>query len=210
MESPPTGASGDLDRDSERLSSNSSASQGSLIVISGPSGVGKSTVVRRLRQRVPFHFSVSATTRRPRQGESDGVDYYFVSSLEFERLVERGELLEWAEYSGRSYGTPRGPVIAMLERGDHVLLDIENLGAMQVKRSYPSAVTVFLAPPSRQELERRLRSRGDTDEADIQTRLEVAGWQEQMAREEFDHIVVNDDVDRVVDEIVRIIDYPSH
>jgi guanylate kinase len=167
-------------------------------------------VVRRLRERVPFHFSVSVTTRRPRQGEYDGVDYYFVSSFEFERLVEMGELLEWAEYSGRSYGTPRGAVVARLQRGDHVLLDIENLGAMQVKRSYPGAVTVFLAPPSRQELERRLRSRGDTDEADIQTRLEVAGWQEQMAREEFDHIVVNDDVDRVVDEIVRIIDYPSH
>ncbi len=167
-------------------------------------------MVGRLHEQVPFHFSVSVTTRRPRKGERDGVDYYFVSSFEFERLVELGELLEWAEYSGRSYGTPRGPVIARLSSGDHVLLDIENLGAMQVKRSYPMAVTVFLAPPSRQELERRLRSRGDTDEADIQTRLEVAGWQEQMAREEFDHVVVNDAVDRAVDEIVRIIDHPTH
>ncbi len=179
-------------------------------MISGPSGVGKSTVIERLRERLPFHFSVSVTTRRPRKGEHDGVDYYFVSGIEFERLLEKGELLESAEYSGRSYGTPRGPVIARLERGEHVLLDIENLGAMQVKHNYPDAITIFLAPPSRQELERRLRSRGDTDEADIQARLEVAGWQEEMARVEFDHLVVNDEVGRVVDEIVRIIGNPSH
>ncbi len=164
----------------------------------------------RLLERVPFHFSVSVTTRRPRSGEHDGVDYFFVGLEEFERMVAAGELLEWAEYSGRRYGTPRGPVVALLERGEHVLLDIENLGAMQVKRSYPDAVTVFLAPPSRAELERRLRSRGDTDEEDIQTRLEVAGWQEDTARQEFDHVVVNDDLERVVDEIVHIIGLSPH
>lgn len=164
----------------------------------------------RLLERVPFHFSVSVTTRRPRPGEHDGVDYFFVGLEEFERMIAAGELLEWAEYSGRRYGTPRGPVVRLLERGEHVLLDIENLGAMQVKRSYPNAVTVFLAPPSRAELERRLRSRGDTDEEDIQTRLEVAGWQEDTARQEFDHVVVNDDLERVVDEIVRIIGLSPH
>ena len=172
--------------------------------------MGKSTVVDRLREQIPFHFSVSATTRLPRKGERHGVDYYFVSQLEFEQLVADGEFLEWAEYSGRSYGTPRGPVLARLDAGEHVLLDIENVGAMQVKDSYPGAITVFLAPPSRSELERRLRSRGDTDESDIQTRLEVAGWQEEMAREKYDHIVINDELDRVVDEIVGIIQAPSH
>ena len=172
--------------------------------------MGKSTVVDRLREQIPFHFSVSATTRLPRKGERNGVDYYFVSQLEFEQLVADGEFLEWAEYSGRSYGTPRGPVLARLDAGEHVLLDIENNGAMQVKDSYPGAITVFLAPPSRGELERRLRSRGDTDESDIQTRLEIAGWQEEMAREKYDHIVINDELDRVVDEIVGIIQAPSH
>lgn len=189
---------------------NSLDDQGLLIVISGPSGVGKSTVVNGLRDRLPFHFSVSATTRKPRKGETDGIEYFFLSDAEFERLLEDDQLLEWAEYSGRRYGTPRGPVIAKLKDGHHVLLDIENLGAMQVKRAYPKAVTVFLAPPSRSELERRLRSRGDTDEADIQTRLEVAGWQEEMAREEFDHIVVNGQVEEAVAEIVRIINGSHH
>ena len=189
---------------------NSLVDQGLLIVISGPSGVGKSTVVNGLRDRLPFHFSVSATTRKPRKGETDGIEYFFLSDAEFERLLEDDQLLEWAEYSGRRYGTPRGPVLAELEDGHHVLLDIENLGAMQVKRAYPKAVTVFLAPPSRSELERRLRSRGDTDEADIQTRLEVAGWQEEMAREEFDHIVVNGQVEEAVAEIVRIINGSHH
>jgi guanylate kinase len=138
------------------------------------------------------------------------VDYFFVDDVEFARLLDQGELLEWAEYSGRSYGTPRGPVVERLARGENVLLDIENLGALQVKRTHPEAITIFLAPPSREELERRLRCRGDTDEEDIRMRLDVAGWQEDMARGEFDHVVVNDEVDRAVDEIVRIIGAPSH
>lgn len=179
--------------------------RGTLLVISGPSGVGKSSVVHALTERVDFHFSVSWTTRDRRPGEHDGVDYVFVDAARFRDNIADEGFLEWAEYSGHLYGTPRAAVLAHLDRGEHVLLDIENDGAGQVKRSYPQALLVFILPPSLEELERRLRDRGDTSEADIAKRLGVAAEQMAEAEWKFDHTVVNADVDVVADEIVSIL-----
>ena len=166
-------------------------------------------MVNTLAARHPFFFSISATTRATRPGETNGVEYYFVDPEEFSRMREAGELLEWAEYSGHLYGTPRSPVLERIAAGDDVLLDIEILGAMQVKTSFPEALTLFLTPPTIDELERRLRSRGDTPLPDIDRRLEIAGWQLEMAEEHFDHIVVNDSVEAAVDRILRILKTPS-
>lgn len=185
------------------------AAPGRLIVISGPSGVGKSTVVAALAERYPFHFSVSATTRTARPGETDGVEYYFVDPDEFVRMRDCGELLEWAEYSGNLYGTPRAPVLARIASGDDVLLDIEVMGAVQVKTSFPDALMLFLTPPSVESLERRLRNRGDTSDEDIARRLDIARWQLEVAEERFDHIVVNDSVEDAVQRILRILRAPS-
>ena len=178
-------------------------------MISGPSGVGKSTVVGALADRHRFFFSISATTRTARPGETNGVEYYFVDSDEFGRMRDRGDLLEWAEYSGNLYGTPRAPVLERLASGDDVLLDIEVQGAMQVKESYPGAITLFLTPPTEEELERRLRNRGDTSPEDIERRLSIARRQLQEARQRFDHLVVNDSVEAAVERILRILSAPS-
>lgn len=191
--------------DSEQPSVKRFPNRGVLLVISGPSGVGKSTVVHRLRDRLSFHFSVSVTTRKARPGEQGGVDYHFVGEDRFNELAKSGELLEWAEYSGRRYGTPRAEVVAQLERGANVLLDIENRGALQVKAAYPDSLILFLAPPSIGALEERLRNRGDTPSEQVQTRLAVAQLQLEEALETYDAVVVNDDVDRAVDEIMRIL-----
>jgi guanylate kinase len=177
-------------------------------VVSGPSGVGKSTVVNVLAGRHPLFFSISATTRAARPGETDGVEYYFVDQEAFGRMRDSGELLEWAEYSGNLYGTPRSPVLERIAAGDDVLLDIEVRGAMQVKTSFPEALTLFLTPPTLEELERRLRSRGDTPSADVERRLSIARWQLEVA-ERFDHVVVNDSVEGAVERILRILESPS-
>ncbi|MGA9595624.1 MAG: guanylate kinase [Acidimicrobiia bacterium] len=179
--------------------------RGRLLVISGPSGVGKSSVVHALAQRVGFHFSVSWTTRGERPGEVDGVDYVFVDRETFEKGIANGNFLEWAEYSGHLYGTPRAAVLDHLERGEHVLLDIENDGARQVKTAYPDAVLVFILPPSPGELERRLRARGDTAEEDIRKRLAVAEAQIDDARTTFDYRVTNTAIGAAADEIVSIL-----
>jgi len=177
--------------------------------VSGPSGVGKSSVIDAVLEQSGARFSVSATTRSPRPGEADGVDYRFVDHEAFSDLVRSGGMLEWAEYGGYRYGTPRAPVIELLDQGTHVVLDIENDGAHQVKRAYPSAVLVFLMPPSRQELERRLRNRGDTSKYDIAARLAVAEEQILDAQEHYDRLVVNDDLETAIYQVLSILQAPA-
>ena len=179
--------------------------KGVLLVVSGPSGVGKSTVIRKLMdRRGNMEFSVSATTRAPRPGEVDGKDYYFVTRERFMEMVEHGDLLEHAEFVGNCYGTPRAPVEAKLAEGICVVLDIEVQGAEQVKTQMPRALTVFLAPPSLEDLERRLRGRGTESEETILSRLERAR-QELPLAERYDHTVINDDADRAALELGDIL-----
>lgn len=197
--------------DSARFSSTSSPEPirtGRLIVVSGPSGAGKTSVVNGIAARLPIHFSVSVTTRAPRATERDGVEYYFVDRQEFERRIEDGQLLEWAEYGTNLYGTPRGPVEARLELGDDIVLDIENRGARQIRAAFPEALLIFVAPPTLEVLERRLRSRGDTAEEDIARRIAVAAEQITEAETLYDHVVVNDDLSTAIDEVVGILRRP--
>jgi guanylate kinase len=178
---------------------------GRLFVITGPSGVGKGTLIRHLLDRVPdLDLSVSATTRAPRPGERNGVDYHFLSDEEFERLAAAGELLEHATYSGRRYGTPRSEVEPRLRDGRSVVLEIEVQGARQVRESMPEAVQVFIAPPSSGALRERLEGRGTDDSEEIERRLGVAE-EELAARGEFGHVVVNDDLERAGDELVALV-----
>lgn len=172
-----------------------------LTVITGPSGVGKGTLVRLLLLRHPqMWLSVSATTRAPRAGEVDGHDYVFLTRPAFESLVAEGGLLEWAEFAGNAYGTPRRPVEERLASGQPVLLEIELEGARQVRQSFPSARLLFIAPPSFAELERRIRGRGSDEDAAIQRRLERARV-ELEACGEFDAVVVNDDLEQALAEL---------
>ena len=190
-------------------SSNTSPRPGTLVVVSGPSGVGKSSVVDGVLAHPGAVFSVSATTRRARPGEIDGEDYFFVDEAGFDELISEGRLLEWAEYGGYRYGTPRDAVLDRLAGGEHVVLDIENLGAHQVREAHADAVLVFILPPSLEELQRRLRSRGDTSEEDILRRLSVAEEQIDDATASFDHIVVNNDLETAISQVVSILWGPT-
>ena len=179
-------------------------SKGKLFVLSGCSGVGKSTVLAQvMARRSDLRFSVSATTRAPRPGEVDGQSYYFVTKEKFEDMIAKGEFLEYDAHMDNYYGTPKGQLEEKLVRGS-VILDIEPNGAFNVRRTWPEAVLVFIAPPSMAELERRLRSRGDTGEDQIRIRLERAAWELEQSKK-YDHIVINDRVEACADEILKII-----
>lgn len=180
-----------------------------LTVLSGPSGVGKSSVLAELRRMGPdVHFSVSVTTRKPRPGEVDGVHYHFVDRAEFDQMVAGGELLEHAEFAGNCYGTPRAPVAAALASGRPSLLEIELQGARQVRAAMPEAQLVMLAPPSWEDLVGRLTGRGTEDPAVVARRLEIA--REELAAEpEFDQVVVNDDVKSAAARLLHLVVGPA-
>lgn len=183
------------------------AAHGRVVVLSGPSAVGKSTVVRRLREQVPdLHFSVSATTRAPRPGEVDGVDYHFVSPEEFQRLIDAGELLEWAEIHGGLHrsGTLAAPVARAAQAGHPVLIEVDLAGAAAVKKAMPEAVSVFLAPPSWAALEQRLVGRG-TETPEVMARRLDTARAELAAQDSFDVIVVNSQLESACAELVSLL-----
>ena len=185
-----------------------------MLVVTGPSGVGKGTLIRALQERLPgLELSVSATTRRPREGEVDGRDYWFFSPEEFDERLRAGEFLEHATYAGNRYGTLRSEVERVAEAPDgdeasarprRLVLEIEVDGARQVRRKLPEAIQVFIAPPSLEALRTRLIGRGADSAAEIEDRLEVAG-RELAAREEFKHVVVNDRLEDAVEELTSLV-----
>lgn len=178
--------------------------KGKLFIISGASGVGKSTVLKMvMEQRPDLQFSVSATTRKARPGEQDGVHYYFVTNDEFEKMIAEDAFLEYDAHNKNWYGTPAQQVEDKLQRG-HVILDIEPVGAFNVQDKRPDATLIFIEPPSWGELERRLRGRGDTPEDQIAMRLERAKWENEQ-KPRYNYIVVNEQVEACANEILHII-----
>jgi guanylate kinase len=176
-----------------------------VFVITGPSGVGKGTLIRGLRERLPqLELSVSATTRPPRPGERDGVDYHFLSNERFDELLAAGQFVEYADYAGRRYGTLRSELDGRIGRGVPVVLEIEVQGARQVRSAMPEAVQVFIAPPSLATLRERLLGRGTDEQEEVQRRLRMAEA-ELAAQPEFGHVVVNDELVRATDELYAIV-----
>lgn len=179
--------------------------KGLLLVISGPSGTGKGTVVRALQRAIPsLRLSISATTRLPRAGEVNGVDYHFIERDIFKKMIEEDQLLEWAEVYGNCYGTPRHFVQDVLERGNDIILEIDIQGALQVKEKLPEAVLVFIAPPSKAELQTRLFGRKSDSREEIEKRLKCMTGEMRLAYG-YDYIVVNDSINRALDSIQSII-----
>lgn len=177
---------------------------GRLFVISGASGVGKSTVLGIVMNKNPdLRFSVSATTRKPRPGETDGVQYYFITKEKFQEMIAGNAFIEYDAHMDNYYGTPIGQLEEKLALGD-VILDIEPVGAFNVRKVRPDATLIFIAPPSLEELERRLRGRGDTSEEQMQLRLKRACWEMEQSSS-YDHIVINEQVETCADKILKII-----
>ena len=176
-----------------------------LIIITGPSGVGKGTVVKELLDRnKDIWLSISATTRNPRIGEKDGENYYFISDEKFKDMIDKKEFLEWAQFAGNYYGTPLSTVNEKIEKGFIVLLEIEVEGAKQIKEKFPEALSIFLLPPSKAELEKRIRNRGTEKEEAIDRRLSRANY-EIASSDQFDFVLTNHDVDETVKEVFKII-----
>ena len=176
-----------------------------LFVISGSSGVGKGTVIKEFLKKHPdFKLSISCTTRGMREGEVNGVNYFFLSKEEFKQFIENEEFLEWAEFSGNHYGTKKSFVEECLKNGDNLILEIDTKGALNVKRLMPDAVLIFIAPPSLEELEARLRGRHTESEEAIQKRLDFVKLEIENSKK-YDYVVVNDTVDNAVNQILKII-----
>lgn len=178
---------------------------GILIVMSGFSGAGKGTIVKSLLEKHDIFLSISCTTRKPREGEVDGKDYYFVTREEFEKMIREGEMIEWAEYAGNYYGTPKKAVNDRLAEGKDVLLEIEVQGGMQVKKLFPEAVLLFVVPPSADELLNRLRTRGTENESQIGLRLEQTIREIEYIKD-YDYIVLNDQLDKAVQTVLNIME----
>ena len=180
--------------------------KGLLIIISGPAGSGKGTIVSRLRELAPFDFSVSATTRSPRPGEQHGVHYYFVDKTDFENKIKEGEMLEYAQYVGNYYGTPRKPVEDALNEGKNIILDIEVQGALQIKEKMPEAIMIYVLPPDYETLLARIRGRGTETEEVIQKRMNQAKT-EIRTFPRYDYVVINRDggIDRAAQDIISIL-----
>lgn len=181
------------------------AKRGQLIVISGPSGTGKGTLIRELRKRRDVDLSISCTTRAPRAGEQHGREYYFISDEAFDEMLERNAFLEHADVFGRRYGTPRDRVMQILDSGRDVILEIDVQGALQVKENYPQARLVFILPPSEEELLRRLSGRGTETAEQVQRRFSEAK-KEMSVADRYDHRIVNADVDTAVTELGNLLD----
>lgn len=178
---------------------------GNLFVISGASGVGKSTILKQVMARRPgLQFSVSATSRPPREGETNGVQYFFVSMDAFKEMIEQGAFIEYDYHMNNYYGTLKSEILNKTKTGD-MILDVEPMGAMRVKEIYPEATLIYIAPPSLQVLEQRLRDRNDTPEDQIKVRSERAAW-EDAQKDKYDYVVINDVLEEAVANVLRIID----
>ena len=178
--------------------------KGILIIISGPSGSGKGTVVEKLKADPSYALSISATTRQPRNYEQDGVHYFFKSTDEIKKMIEEGKLLEWSEFCGNFYGTPKDYVMGKLNEGLNVILEIEVQGAAQIKKIFPEAVTVFLIPPDKEELRKRLIGRGTEDMDTVEKRLKRASEEIELLPH-YDFVVVNDTVENAVKRINTVV-----